>query len=156
MSRRCLLSTYLVTRWTFHSYPVLILLVWLHTLEKVHCKLPKITFLFYVKAQKSFFNYPLCSVWNAVGAVWKYKSVMTHEWCRFCPTWAVHEKQRKEKLKINHCLRATYIKLHSSFKMCFVHYISVINVHLDFDKVRYSLRNVIHYSLLRQAAVVEL
>lgn len=40
--------------------------------------------------------------------------------------------------------------------MCFVHYISVINGRLDFDKVRYSLRNVIHYSLLRHAAPVEL
>lgn len=124
----------------------------LHNLEKVHCKLSKITFVLYVMAQKSFLNYPPCTVWKVVGAVWKYGSVMTHECCRFRPTWAVQEKQRKEKLKINHCWRATYIKLHSSFKMCFVHYISVINVHLDFDKVRYSLRNVMHYSFTQTSS----
>lgn len=57
---------------------------------------------------------------------------MTHERYRFCPTWAVQGRQRgKERLKINHCCGATYIKLYSSFKMCFVH--SIYVVHLDFD-----------------------
>lgn len=71
----------------------------------------------------------------------------------FCPTWAVQQKQREERLKINHCWRATYIKLYSSFKMCFVHYIYVINVHLDFDsKVQFEKCN----TLLSPQTVVEL
>lgn len=94
-------------------------------------------------------------VWNAAGAVWKYKSIMTHECCRFCPIWSVWEKQRNKRLKINHCLRATYIKLNSSFRMCFVHYIYVRNVHL-YLTLRYVLWNVIYYGLPKQVSVVEL
>lgn len=67
-------------------------------------------------------------------------------WVGFVPHGQCREKQRKKKLKINHCSRATYIKLYSSFKLCFVHSILLCIWTLT---VRYNLINVMHCSLLK-------
>lgn len=52
--------------------------------------------------------------------------------CRFCLTWVVQEKQRKERLKINHCWKGyIYQSPCSSVTMSFAHSIKALLLDLE-------------------------